>query len=277
MMADSTPVQPNSKCDDIQRTRILRFLASGRVQIEEAANPAIFLLDGGERGKISAPQHLLVSLAKEGLLHRTCDWLELSSPSQAGSIPANADENRFRDQHMDIELRSFPTRNGYRSVHVNMAESPLGQLARRKTRTGQPFLTDNEFRAGERLRSDYTRGQIMPRLGANWEASVSSGPRGGDDGIANLTDAALSARIRVDKALEAVGPELAGPLIDICCFLKGIEQVETERGWPIRSAKLLLKTALAALHRHYEPTTAKRRQNILHWGVQDYKPTLASN
>src|SRR5690606_3471376 len=147
----------------------------------------------------------------------------------------------------------------------------------RKNRAGENFLTEAEFLAGERLRSDYTRGQIMPRLGANWEASVSSGPRGGDDGFAKLTDAALSARIRVDKALEAVGPELAGPLIDICCFLKGLSQVETERGWPARSAKLLLKTALAALSRHYEPVTTTRRQNVLPWGSRDYKPSLQRN
>ena len=178
---------------------------------------------------------------------------------------------------MDIDHRLYRTGDGYVSLQVNLAESPLAQLARRKNRTGEPFLTSNEVMAGERLRADYTRGQIMPRLGANWEAPVSSGPRGGNDGIGNLTDAALSARIRVNKALDAVGPELAGPLIDVCCFLKGIEQVETERGWPARSAKLLLKTALAALSRHYQPAATSRRNTILHWGAPDYKPSLQRN
>src|SRR5690606_2360380 len=109
------------------------------------------------------------------------------------------------------------------------------------------------FRAGERLRADYTRGQLMQRLGVNWDAAGAAG-RGGGSGIGDLTDAALAARLRVEKALAAVGPELSGVLVDICCFLKGMEQVEVERVWPARSAKVMLKSALGALARHYEPS-----------------------
>ena len=131
-----------------------------------------------------------------------------------------------------------------------------------------------EFQAGERLRADYTRGQLMPRLGANWVASVSSGRR--DGGIADLTDAALGARIRVEHAIRAVGPELSGILIDVCCFLKGMETVEMERGWPVRSAKIVLKTALGVLSRHYNPDSGheRRPRQTLHWGAGDYRPSI---
>ena len=54
---------------------------------------------------------------------------------------------------------------GREIVAVNWSESPLGQLMRRKGRDGEAFLSSAEFQAGERLRADYTRGQIMPRLG----------------------------------------------------------------------------------------------------------------
>jgi hypothetical protein len=167
------------------------------------------------------------------------------------------------------------TGDGFAAVTVNLAESPLGQLARYRLRDGTPFVTGVEVDAGERLRHDYTRGRLVPRLGANWEAAVAPGRRGAGGGLADLAVTALAARQRVDRALAAVGPELAGVLVDVCCFLKGLELVERERGWPVRSAKVVLKTALGALSRHYRPPSGSRAgAPLLHWGAEDYRPEL---
>ena len=159
-------------------------------------------------------------------------------------------------------------------VRVNVAESPLAALARRKDRTGRPFLDAREFEAGERLRRDYERAQIMPSIGARWDSAISSGRRAG--AAADLSDGALAARQRVETALDAVGPELTGVLVDICCFLKGFEAVESERGWPVRSAKIVLKTALGVLARHYDPGLGRdrARRTALKWGAADHRPPL---
>ena len=161
-----------------------------------------------------------------------------------------------------------------RAVALNLDESPLASLMRRKGKDGAPFLSIDEFNAGERLRADFTKGMLLQRVSANWSAAVSGGRRGGNDGLANLTDQALAARQRLNKALASVGPELSGVLIDICCYLKGVEQVEMERQWPQRSAKLLLKAALGSLARHYNPQPKQAAGGIRHWGGEGYRPEI---
>lgn len=132
---------------------------------------------------------------------------------------------------------------------VNLHESPLAWLHRRKTRDGRSQISDVQFLAGERLRRDLELGQMLPRVTANWSSPVSG--NSGPQGPASASDTALAARDRVNKACLAVSPEFSGLLIDVCGFLKGLEQVESERDWPARSAKLLLRMGLDRLARHY--------------------------
>ncbi len=94
---------------------------------------------------------------------------------------------------------------------------------------------------------------------------------------ADLQDNVAGARERVRRALTAVGPELAGVLIDVCCHLKGLEEAERAAGWPQRSGKVVLQLALTRLARHYgiDPAVARseaRAPSVRHWGSDDYRP-----
>jgi Domain of unknown function (DUF6456) len=256
--------------------RIMRFVSGGRTEVRDAASAGKLLLDGGDRGTISAPADVFRKLVEKGSITQRGNEVTLGHEVQPAKM-ISQERASSHSMQRDLDVVTIERDGAAIKAIVNLSESPLGQLMRRKTRDGVPFLTEAEFRAGERLRADYTRGQIMPRLGANWEASVASGRRTDGNGIAELTDAALAARLRVERAIAVVGPELSGVLIDVCCFLKGLELVEAERGWPVRSAKIVLKTALGALNRHYEPSRSanvRRPARMLHWGSEDYRPRI---
>jgi hypothetical protein len=255
--------------------RLLRFLRLGPATRSQAASPGKLVLQTSDHGSISVDAALVGQALRDGLVVEERSVLRLDPAGRAYLTRTSSQGDAFAGQHR-IEITETREEAGEAiEVVVNGAESPLSALRRRKGADGTPFLSHAEFSAGERLRSDFTRGNLMPRITANWEAHVSSGRRGG--GIAELTDAALAARLRVERAVAAVGPELAGILIDVCCFLKGLETVERERRWPQRSAKVVLKAALGALDRHYRPPArTAARPAVLHWGSEDYRPEIGA-
>jgi hypothetical protein len=178
-----------------------------------------------------------------------------------------AEIDRFRAQHLDVTQRAI---DGVGTVTVDDAESPLIWLARRKGRDGRALIEPIQLMAGERLRAEFTRAQLMPRITANWSAAVADGARGAGSG--GFTDAVIGARQRVNRALDAVGPEFSGLLLDVCCFLKGLADVEGERGWPARSGKVVLQLGLDRLARHYGLDAAahgKARGRVQAWLADD--------
>ena len=178
----------------------------------------------------------------------------------------------FREQHLEIVLKQDEKSQSVQIV--NESESPLAWLARRKGRDGQALISAVQFQAGERLRTDMTLAAMVPRTTVNWQSlgSASGGPA--------LTHSELvtAARQRVQNALAVVGAEMNGVLMDLCGFLKGLEQIERERNWPPRSGKVVIGLALDRLASHYGlaasvqgPDQSRMRQ----WGAADYRPVIS--
>jgi hypothetical protein len=143
---------------------------------------------------------------------------------------------------------------------VNTAESPLARLRHRG------LIDGVQFAAGEKLRRDFTCAQLTPRMGVNWDAPVVSNSRGAGEG--NISDIAMAARQRFNKALGAAGPALSDLLFDVCCHLASLEQVEDARGWARRSARVVLKIALDRLASHYGFDAVRSRGEIRSWSVE---------
>lgn len=136
-------------------------------------------------------------------------------------------------------------RTAVRSVAVNAAESPLGWLKARG------HVTDRQFEAGERLRSEWELAQMAPSITMRWEAA----PRGKQSRAVpdapDPTHAQIAAKQRFEEAVAAVGHGLDNILWRIVCAGEGMRDAEQALGWPARAGKLVLSIALDRLADHY--------------------------
>jgi hypothetical protein len=190
---------------------------------------------------------------------------------QVQTLAEEAGIDPQRARHLALARRLIAAPSGDAAVvTVDEGESPLSWLARRKGRDGAALIEPVQLQAGERLRADFTRAHLMPRITANWSASVAERRRAASP--VTYTETVIAARQRVRRALDALGPEFAGLLVDVCCFLKRLEEVERERRWPQRTAKVVLQLGLDRLARHYGLTAVARgraRPDVLTWLAED--------
>lgn len=253
--------------------RLLKLLGSGDAVVGMRNDGNVDIETAGGRSQVFRPG-IVERAAALGLVSRRGTELKLTKDARAFLRRAAADkEEAFLAQHGEIESETIDIDGGRQKVRVNLSESPLGPLSRLRDRDGSPFLPAEAIAAGEHLASDFTRAQLQPRVTASWEPRLSSHGKRGRGGMADLADSAVASRLAVNRAIEAMGPELSGVALDVCCFMKGLETVERERQWPARSAKLMLRTALMALSRHYAPPP-RRTHQMQHWGTDDYRPEL---
>jgi hypothetical protein len=128
---------------------------------------------------------------------------------------------------------------------VNATESPLGWLL------AHAHVTRRQFEAGERLRADWERAELAPRVTMAWDAAPVARGRGGSAAGLEVNGAQIDARRRFDHAIAAAGPGLADILWRIVCAGEGMRDAETALGWPARAGKLVLTLALDRVATYY--------------------------
>jgi uncharacterized protein DUF6456 len=143
------------------------------------------------------------------------------------------------------DIGSRTSRLSARSVTVNMLESPLGWLFVRG------MVTKRQYEAGERLRADWERAQLSPRVTMAWDSAPIANGRGGSAPGLDLNGAQIDARARFDGAIAKAGPGLSDILWRIVCAGEGMREAETALGWPARAGKLVLTLALDRIADYY--------------------------
>jgi hypothetical protein len=132
-----------------------------------------------------------------------------------------------------------------RSVTVNLAESPLGWLRARG------LVSERQFDAGERLRTDWERAQLSPNITMRWDAPPQGKVARGAPETSDPVAAQIAAKRRFEAAVDAVGPGLTDILWRVVCAGEGMRDAEQALGWPARAGKLVLSLALDRLGDHY--------------------------
>ena len=152
---------------------------------------------------------------------------------------------RSIDADIVASRAAVSTRRAIRSVTVNLADSPLGWLH------AHGHVTRRQYDAGERLRADWERGQIAPRVTMGWDAAPVARGRGGAAFAPDLGGSQIDARARFAEAVEAAGPGLADIMWRIVCAGEGMRDAETALGWPARAGKVVLTLALDRIADYY--------------------------
>ena len=214
--------------------RFVRALLAGAVAVR---NDEIFATPDGRRAAAAEVERLIA----EGVLtgdRRQCR----ANPQTSGWLKrTRLDGDAFAAQHRIAG-------KGRDGTEINLAESPLARLA--AGIGGEAgYLQPHQLEAGERVRRLVERARLQPRLTMSYSGAHTAG--GSRRGAGEISDLAADARRSLDDLYRVLPPDCAGVVLDVCGLLKGLQEVERDRGWPRRSAKLVLRIGLEQLAQHY--------------------------
>lgn len=126
-------------------------------------------------------------------------------------------------------------------------EDVLARLASGRDNARSAFLAPHHLAAAERFEQLVRRAQLAPRVTMSYNPANVGGRGRSGNGVETATDGAADARLRLSRLAATLPADCWGVVFDVCGLAKGLQLIETERRWPRRSAKLVLRIALEQL------------------------------
>jgi hypothetical protein len=216
---------------DAPLLRFVRGLLSGATGTRDND---VYVLSDGRRAAAETVDRLI----RSGALAGDARHCRRNSETATWFKRAQLGRDPLQEQHRITVRRPD-------GVELNLAESPLARLASGKN----AFLDRHHLEAGERVRRIVERAHIQQRVTMSYSASHTAGRQGSQ--ASDISDMAADARRALAQIYEVLPKDCAGVVIDVCGLLKGLQQVELERQWPRRSAKLVLRIGLDQLAAHF--------------------------
>ncbi len=110
-------------------------------------------------------------------------------------------------------------------------------------RDAEPFLAPHQVEAARMIVRLFERSRLRQRVTMSYDPARVGGA-GARPQQAELAHSAAEARKRLNAIATVLPPDCWSIVENVCGYDKGLQQVETERGWPRRSAKLVLRIGL---------------------------------
>lgn len=210
---------------DTPMIRFIKALVAGETPVITSARSGILC------GGVTASRAKLVLLAAERVI----------SLAEGTCAPGPLARDWLRRRLAEMPDDAAPS--------INLDESPLARLATAKVGE-MPFLDVHQVEAGERVRRLFEQAHLQPRLTMSYSAGHTRS-RNRPHTAADIGDRASAARRALRTIHTLLPADCAGVVLDVCGYLKGLQVVEQERGWPRRSAKLVLRIGLEQLAQHF--------------------------
>ncbi len=228
-----------------ERRQVRRFLQILLRTGRGSLNPdGTMVVGGGEGREARLPPPVARKLVSQGLIIQRGSHVAPATVARAWLKRDMAGVDGFAAQHRS--LVSSPE-----GQEVNLDCDVLLRLGRAE-KNGKPFLEPHHLTAGARIASWAEKAQLRARVTMSYAADRTAGRSGaGGKSQPDLGDMAIDARRQLGELHQILPRECAEVVLDVCVYEKGLQDIEAERGWPRRSAKLVLRIGLDLLAGHF--------------------------
>lgn len=191
--------------------------------------------------------------ANDALL--TISALTLKNLCAKGILATNGTEVVTRTEASAWLRRQLSAGDGFAQQHRTPEAGPQGTvrnveasvlLKLARGTQGQAYLTPHQLAAAERLSKWGEQARLNRRVTMSYSPLTASAQKG-QAHAGDISDLAVDARKKLDRMCRKLPRDCAQALLDVCVYEKSLGEIERNRQWPKRSAKLVLRIGLDLL------------------------------
>lgn len=215
---------------EIRRQYRFVSMLMGRPSQTVSANNVI-LSDRGKNCSLSFES--VKQLISCGVLHEVSQLLCVTTEARSW----------LKRQRLELLKREGGVDRSLVNQPVKSENDTIVRLSRTSKGEKNAFLASHHVLVANRVSALIEKSQLRPSVTQNFSVLCQSGQSSASQ-TNDLSDMAIDCRKHLEQLVTQLPKDCAAVVVDICGFNKGLQQIEFERQWPRRSAKLVLRMGL---------------------------------